>query len=561
MASIIIPGSLGDRLVDAGIINEAQLAEALEIQKTSKNLLGTILTQLGYCTEDDVARVLAKKTGYKYVSINEIGVNAAVANLITPEMALRYNILPLYQEGNTVFVAMKNPNDIITIDNLHLMTGLEICPVIVPDMELAAAIENFANMNSSLDSFDEEEEAALEQDVSEELSIDDKPAVQLVNQVINNAIKAGASDIHIEALEKYMRVRFRIDGVLQEIMQNNIKLFSSVVSRIKVIGGMDIAEKRIPQDGRATVRYEDRVLDLRIATMPTVFGEKIVLRLLERSTGVVKLKDLHFSERQIDRFNKAIHMPYGFVLVTGPTGSGKSTTLYAVLDEISRLETNTITLEDPVERRMAGINQVQMNNRAGMTFAAALRSVLRSDPDIVMVGEIRDAETAKIAIEAALTGHMVLSTLHTNDAPGAVTRLDEMGVEPFLTASSLVGVLAQRLVRKLCPKCKEEYKISREDLLKIIPDLDLEEYPDEEFTLYRAKGCITCNNTGYKGREAVFEFLTVTEEMKRLILDRATVSEVKELAVKQGMRTLKDEGIYKVMHGRTSLEEIARVIV
>ncbi len=561
MAGIIIPGSLGDRLVDAGIINEAQLAEALEIQKTSKNLLGTILTQLGYCTEDDVARVLAKKTGYKYVSINEIGVNAAVANLITPEMALRYNILPLYQEGNTVFVAMKNPNDIITIDNLHLMTGLEICPVIVPDMELAAAIENFANMNSSLDSFDEEEEAALEQDVSEELSIDDKPAVQLVNQVINNAIKAGASDIHIEALEKYMRVRFRIDGVLQEIMQNPIKLFPSVVSRVKVLGGMDIAEKRIPQDGRATVRFEDRVLDLRIATMPTVFGEKIVLRILERTTGVVKLKDLHFSERQAERFNKAIHMPYGFVLVTGPTGSGKSTTLYAVLDEISRIEMNTITLEDPVERRMAGINQVQMNNRAGMTFAAALRSVLRSDPDIVMVGEIRDSETAKIAIEAALTGHMVLSTLHTNDAPGAVTRLDEMGVEPFLTASSLVGVLAQRLVRKLCPKCKEEYKISREELLKIIPDLDTNEYPQEEFTLYRPKGCITCNNTGYKGREAVFEFLTVTEEMKRLILDRATVSEVKELAMKQGMYTLKQEGIHKAMRGRTSLEEVMRVIV
>lgn len=560
-SSVIVPGSIGNRLIDEGIITEAQLAEALEIQKTSKNLLGTILTQLGYCTEDDIARILAKKTGYKYVSINEIGVNTSVANLITPEMALRNNILPLYQDDKTLFVAMKNPNDIITIDNLRLMTGLEICPVVAPDMELAAAIENFANMTSNIDAFDEDDEATLDQDVSEELSIDDKPAVLLVNQVINNAIKAGASDVHIEALEKYMRVRFRIDGVLQEIMQNNIKLFPSVVSRVKVIGGMDIAEKRIPQDGRATVRFEDRVLDLRIATMPTVFGEKIVLRLLERSQGVVKLKDLHFSERQIERFNKAIHMPYGFVLVTGPTGSGKSTTLYAVLDEISRIEMNTITLEDPVERRMAGINQVQMNNRAGMTFAAALRSVLRSDPDIVMVGEIRDAETAKIAIEAALTGHMVLSTLHTNDAPGAVTRLDEMGVEPFLTASSLVGVLAQRLVRKLCPKCKEEYKISREDLLKILPDLNTEEYPDEEFTLYRPKGCITCNNTGYKGREAVFEFLTVTEEMKRLILDRATVSEVKELAIKQGMRTLKDEGIYKVMHGRTSLEEIARVIV
>lgn len=558
-SNLVIPGSICSRLIQAGIINEEQLAEALEIQKTSKNLIGTILTQLGYCTEDDIAKVLAKKTGYKYVSINEIGVNVSVANLITPEMALRNNVLPLYQEGKTLYVAMKNPNDIITIDNLHLMTGLEICPVVVADMELAAAIENFANMNSAVENYDEDD--TEDQNVSEELSIDDKPAVQLVNQIINNAIKSGASDIHVEALEKYMRVRFRIDGVLQEVMQNPIKLFSSVVSRVKVIGGMDIAERRVPQDGRATVRFEDKTIDIRIATMPTVYGEKIVMRLLERNKGSISIKDLHFSERQFDRFNQAIRMPYGFVLVTGPTGSGKSTTLYATLAEISTDDKNVITLEDPVERRMAGINQVQMNNRAGMTFAAALRSVLRSDPDIVMVGEIRDAETAKIAVEAALTGHMVLSTLHTNDAPTAVTRLDEMGVEPFLTASSLVGVLAQRLVRKLCPKCKEEYKITKQELVKMLPDFPVDQYPGEEFTLYKPKGCLTCNNTGYKGREAVFEFLSVTDEMKRLILDRATVAEVKELALKQGMFTLKDEGIYKVMHGRTSIEELVRVIV
>lgn len=558
-SNLVIPGSICSRLIQAGIISEEQLAEALEIQKTSKNLIGTILTQLGYCTEDDIAKVLAKKTGYKYVSINEIGVNVSVANLITPEMALRNNVLPLYQEGKTLYVAMKNPNDIITIDNLHLMTGLEICPVVVADMELAAAIENFANMNSAVENYDDDE--TDDQDVSEELSIDDKPAVQLVNQIINNAIKSNASDIHVEALEKYMRVRFRIDGVLQEVMQNPIKLFSSVVSRVKVIGGMDIAERRVPQDGRATVRFEDKTIDIRIATMPTVYGEKIVMRLLERNKGSISIKDLHFSERQFDRFNQAIRMPYGFVLVTGPTGSGKSTTLYATLAEISTDDKNVITLEDPVERRMAGINQVQMNNRAGMTFAAALRSVLRSDPDIVMVGEIRDAETAKIAVEAALTGHMVLSTLHTNDAPTAVTRLDEMGVEPFLTASSLVGVLAQRLVRKLCPKCKEEYKITKQELVKMLPDFPVDQYPGEEFTLYRPKGCLTCNNTGYKGREAVFEFLSVTDEMKRLILDRATVAEVKALALSQGMFTLKDEGIYKVMHGRTSIEELVRVIV
>lgn len=558
--AVLFPGSICSRLVDAGIITEAQAQEALEIQKTSKALIGSILTQLGYCTEDDIARIMAQKSGYRYVSINEIGVNVAAANLITPEMALRNNVLPLYQEDKTLYVAMKNPNDIITIDNLHLMTGLEICPLVVADMELAAAIENFANMNSSVENYDDDDQTEAVEE-TEELTLDDKPAVQLVNQIINNAIKSGASDVHIEALEKNLRVRFRIDGVLQEVMQNPIKIFPSVVSRVKVLGGMDIAEKRVPQDGRATVRYEDRTLDVRIATMPTVYGEKIVMRLLERNKGNVSIKDINFSKRQFPRFDKAIHMPYGFVLVTGPTGSGKSTTLYATLAEISTLEKNVITLEDPVERRMAGINQVQMNNRAGMTFAAALRSVLRSDPDIVMVGEIRDGETAKIAVEAALTGHMVLSTLHTNDAAGAVTRLEEMGVEPFLTASSLVGVLAQRLVRKLCPKCKEEYTLTREEMLKILPDFPVEEYPQEVYKVYKPKGCLTCNNTGYKGREAVFEFLTVTEEMKKLILDRANGAQIKKLAIEQGMFTLKNEGIYKVMEGKTSIEELLRVIV
>ena len=558
--AVLFPGSICSRLVDAGIITEAQAQEALEIQKTSKALIGSILTQLGYCTEDDIARIMAQKSGYRYVSINEIGVNVAAANLITPEMALRNNVLPLYQEDKTLYVAMKNPNDIITIDNLHLMTGLEICPLVVADMELAAAIENFANMNSSVENYDDDDQTEAVEE-TEELTLDDKPAVQLVNQIINNAIKSGASDVHIEALEKILRVRFRIDGVLQEVMQNPIKIFPSVVSRVKVLGGMDIAEKRVPQDGRATVRYEDKTLDVRIATMPTVYGEKIVMRLLERNKGNVSIKDINFSKRQFPRFDKAIHMPYGFVLVTGPTGSGKSTTLYATLAEISTLEKNVITLEDPVERRMAGINQVQMNNRAGMTFAAALRSVLRSDPDIVMVGEIRDGETAKIAVEAALTGHMVLSTLHTNDAAGAVTRLEEMGVEPFLTASSLVGVLAQRLVRKLCPKCKEEYTLTREEMLKILPDFPVEEYPQETYKIYKPKGCLTCNNTGYKGREAVFEFLTVTEEMKKLILDRANGAQIKKLAMEQGMFTLKNEGIYKVMEGKTSIEELLRVIV
>ena len=560
--SVVFPGSVCGRLLRNGVITDAQLDEALEIQKTNKVLIGNILTQLGYCTEEDIAKVLAEKTNTKFVSINEIGVNMSVANLITPEMALRNNVLPLYLEDDTLYVVMKNPNDIITIDDLHRITGYQIKPLVATDSELAAAIESFVNMNSSLNQYDEKEETEQTTETDEELTLDDKPAVQLINQIINNSVKSGASDVHIEALEKNMRVRFRIDGVLQEVMTSPLKIYASAVSRVKVIGGMDIAEKRIPQDGRATVRFDDRTFDLRIASLPTVYGEKIVMRLLERRNETLRIKDIHFSPRQIDRFTTAINKPYGFILVTGPTGSGKSTTLYATLADISSVEKNTITLEDPVERRMSGINQVQMNNRAGMTFAAGLRSILRSDPDIVMVGEIRDAETAKIAVEAALTGHMVLSTLHTNDAPSAITRLDEMGVEPFLTASSLIGVLAQRLLRKLCPKCKEPYTMSKEKVKEIMPDFPFEQYPDqEEFTFYEPKGCLTCNNTGYKGREAVFEYLTVTEGMRELILDRANGREIRELALKEGMYTMRQEAMYKIIEGRTSIEEMLRVIV
>ncbi len=560
--NIVFPGSVCGRLLRAGKITEDQLDEALEIQKTNRALIGTILVELGYCTEEDIARALAEKTFTKFISINEMGVNMSVASLITPEMATRNNILPLYEENGTLYVVMKNPNDIITIDDLKRITGYDVKPLVATDTELNAAIENFVNVSSNVSQYDEEEEEIEDTLTDEEFSLDDKPAVQLINQIINNSVRAGASDVHIEALEKHMRVRFRIDGVLQEVMTNPLKIYNSAVSRVKVIGGMDIAEKRIPQDGRATVRFDDRIFDLRIATLPTVYGEKVVLRLLERRSESLRLKDIKFSPRQVDRFVAAINKPYGFILVTGPTGSGKSTTLYATLAEISTNEKNTITLEDPVERRMPGINQVQMNNRAGMTFAAGLRSILRSDPDIVMVGEIRDSETAKIAIEAALTGHMVLSTLHTNDAPTAITRLDEMGVEPFLTASSLVGVLAQRLLRRLCKNCKEPYTLSREEVKNILPDFPFDQFPDKnEFTFYQPKGCLTCNNTGYKGRQAVFEFLTVTEEMRQLILRRATGIEIRDLAQTQGMLTLRQDALYKIIEGETSIEEMLRVVV
>ena len=564
--NVIIPGSIEYFLIQEGKITEDQVREAQLNLQDGKGEVTTELVNLGYCTELDVAHAKEKKTGYKFVSIEETGINFAIANIISPELLAKRRILPLYQDEKKLYVVMHNPNDLGVRDNLSVRTGgLEIVPLIATDSELNAAIDTIVNNANQIDTYDEEEEFAREEELAalDELAADEKPAVQLVNQVITNAVKSGASDIHIEPMEKTMRIRLRIDGVLHEVLQNPIKLHSSVASRIKVIGGMDIAERRIPQDGRTTVKVDDRTFDIRIAVLPSVYGEKIVMRLLERGAKSVQLKDIKFSPEQVGRFTKTIFMPYGFLLVTGPTGSGKSTTLYATLAEVSDITKHVITLEDPVERRMAGICQVQMNNRAGMTFAAALRSVLRADPDIVMVGEIRDAETAKIAVESALTGHMVFSTLHTNDAPSAITRLDEMGVEPFLTASSLVGVLAQRLVRVLCPRCKEAVTLTYREIRERLEDYPIPEGKtlDDTTTIYEPKGCMACSNTGYKGRQGVFEFLQVTPEIKQLILKRSGVQEIKELAVSQGMHTLRQEGIDKVMEGSTSIEEVLRVLV
>ncbi len=562
--NVIIPGSVGYFLIKSGVITEEQLFEALNVQKNDKELIGTTLVNLGYCSELDVARALEMKTNCKYVSIEEVGINFALANTIPADLIARKGILPLYQEDKKLFVVMRNPNDIVTRDNLSVITGgLEIVPLVSTDTELNAAIDTIVNNASSIDTYEEDE--VLEEDLSalEDLAADEKPAVQLVNQVITNAVKAGASDIHVDPLEKTLRIRYRIDGVLHEVLQQPVKLHPAVSSRIKVIGGMDIAERRVPQDGRTTVKVDDRTYDIRIAVLPSVYGEKIVLRLLERGGNSITLGDIKFAGEQMERFMKTIFMPYGFLLVTGPTGSGKSTTLYATLAEVSDITKHVITLEDPVERRMPGLCQVQMNTRAGMTFAAALRSVLRADPDIVMVGEIRDGETAKIAVESALTGHMVFSTLHTNDAPSAITRLDEMGVEPFLTASSLVGVLAQRLVRVLCPRCKEAVKVTYRELRNSMEDFPIPEGKtlDDTVTVYQPKGCISCSNTGYKGRQGVFEFLQITPEMKNLILQRSGVQQIKDLAISQGMHTLRQEGIDKILEGTTSVEEVLRVIV
>ena len=563
MAFITEAGFLGDQLIKMGIVTKEQIMQALEIQSQKKNSgqklkLGQVLISLGFCTEEDIARAVAEKSGFNFMSINNTGIDMSLANLITPEIANKYKLLPIGLKNNKLMLAMNNPNDIIAIDDIQIMTGYEVEPVVVPDKELKAVLEQFNNMSKNVISQPEEEEAATSE--AEEDVANEKPAVILVNQIVNNAVKAGASDVHIEPQEKHTRVRYRIDGVLHEIMQQPLKLHPLISSRIKVMGGMDIAERRIPQDGRITLRVEDKTVDIRVASLPSAYGEKLTLRLLNRSSKMITLEDLGFPEVQLKRYNEVMHMPYGFILITGPTGSGKSTTLYATLAEINTPDKNIITLEDPIERRMAGLNQIQMNSKAGMTFASGLRSILRSDPDIIMVGEIRDHETAKIAVESALTGHLVFSTLHTNDAPGAVSRLGEMGVEAFLTASSLVGVIAQRLMRVLCPYCRKKYVLSRKEILENVPDFPME--PNEDsVTLYKAVGCLSCNHTGYKGRKGVYEFLKVTENMQKLIINKASTNEIRQLAIEEGMCTLRMDGLDKVKQGITSIEELLRVIV
>ena len=455
---------------------------------------------------------------------------------------------------------MKHPYDIIAIDDLCIYTGYDVQPVVCPDSELEAAIERYSRTNANIEQAEPEEEVDIEETPSEMDDSAEKPAVQLANLIFSQAIRAGASDIHIEPQEKSMRVRFRIDGVLHDAMQPPKRLHPSLVSRIKVMANMDIADRRIPQDGRISLKLEDKVVDVRVATLPTAYGEKVTMRLLDRSAKLITLEELGFPPFELEKYRKLVHLPYGFILVTGPTGSGKSTTLYATLAAINTVEKNIITVEDPIEYRLEGLNQVQVNVRAGLTFASGLRSILRSDPDIIMIGEIRDEETARIAVESALTGHLVFSTLHTNDAAGAITRLSDMGIEPFLTASSLVGVVAQRLARVLCPNCKEPYEITRDELLSNVPDFPLED-GEEKLTLYRPKGCFRCSNTGFKGRIGIYELLTMNEEIRRLVLQRASTAEINKAAVSMGMVTLRQDGLHKVKQGITSIEEIMRVIV
>jgi type IV pilus assembly protein PilB len=556
-----IQRNLGELLVENGAITKEQLEYALQQQKTNeggRGMLGRTLVQLGYCTEEDIAKVVSLQNDVPFVSLEDYKIDDAASSLITPEVARRYNALPIGFENGKLLVAMMHPKDIIAIDDLRIHTGYDFQPVVCADSELTAAIERYSRTSVSVEQSAEEE---IEPEVAVEVEDDaEKPAVRLVNLIFNHAVRAGASDIHIEPQEKSTRVRLRIDGVLHNAMQPPKRLHASLVSRIKVMANMDIAERRVPQDGRVSLKIDEKAIDVRVATLPTAYGEKVTMRLLNRSGKLITLEELGFPLPELEKYRQIVHMPYGLILVTGPTGSGKSTTLYATLSVVNSVGKNIITVEDPIEYRLDGLNQVQVNVRAGLTFANGLRSILRSDPDIIMIGEIRDAETARIAVESALTGHLVFSTIHTNDAAGAITRLGDMGIETFLTASSLTAVVAQRLARVLCPHCKQAYEMTREQLLANIPDFPLEE-GEAKLTLYRSKGCFRCSNTGYKGRVGVYELLLVNEEIRRLTLDHASGSQIKDAAVDAGMITLRQDGLRKVKEGITSVEEIMRVIV
>jgi len=555
-------------LIEEGIITREQLDDALSKQKLKekagiKSLVGQTLVELGYCTEDDISRVVAKQSGVQLLSFSNFNVDLAAANLITPEIAEKYKVLPIGFENNRLLLAMKNPGDVIAIDDLRIITGYDIKPVVINDKELDTVLKRFKSLSSMLQDSDKEKMSkGNEVEVFDESfnDINTRPAVQLTNQIINQAVRAGASDIHVEPQEKFLRVRYRIDGVLHEVMQHPIDLHPALSSRIKVMANMDIAERRLPQDGRTTLNIEGNIIDVRVATIPTAYGEKITMRLLNRSDRLFTLAELGFNQTELEEFKKTIQLPYGFVLISGPTGSGKSTTLYVSLEILNKPDKNIITIEDPIERKIEGVTQVQVNTKAGITFASGLRSILRNDPDIIMVGEIRDYETSKIAVESALTGHMVFSTIHTNDAAGAITRLIDMGIEPYLISSSLVGVVAQRLARILCEECKQPVTVTRQHILSMIPDFPLEE-GEKEIKLYKAKGCPYCNNTGYKGRIGIFEFLKVTETIQKLMLIRASAKQMRDSAIKEGMQTMRQNGFLKAKEGITTVEEVLRVII
>ena len=548
---------LGAMLLRAGIVTEHELADALEVHNATGQPLGRVVVDLGYATQGAVLSVLAGQLGIPYVDFSIAKPDPVAIASVPRDLAVRYTLMPVSIDDDELLVAMADPQNVLALDDLRIMTGYDVRPAISTRDEIIAAIEDYYSVGARLDEtamdgFDELEVA----DVGELTEVTgEAPIVKLVNYIINKAVADRASDIHIEPQERDLRVRYRIDGVLHEMMRSPKPTQQAIISRFKIMADMDIAEARKPQDGHTELSIGGHSMDFRVSTLPTVYGERVVLRILRKDNIMLRLEDLGFLPFALGRFETSFKKPYGAILVTGPTGSGKSTSLYAAINVLNEPDKHILTAEDPVEYRVRGVNQVQANPRAGLTFARALRSFLRCSPDIILVGEIRDYETAKIAIESALTGHLVLSTLHTNDAAGAITRLTEMGVEPFLVASAVDCVLAQRLARRLCPDCREEYTPPRQVLL----DAGFSEHELPE-TLWKAGGCKKCGGTGYRGRIGVHEVMLVSEEIADLTVKEATAEVIRNLAIEQGMLTLKQDGLEKARIGDTSIEEIARVI-
>ena len=554
---------LGDILLDEGLVTEAQLMAALDEQATRGESLGRVLVEIGMLSETQLVKALAAQVGMEFVELADYPVDRTAVAMLPGAVCRRNVVLPIALQDGFLVLAMANPGNVLAVDDARAISGKQVRPVVAVHDDLMAAIDRFCRADEEIDelasAFEDARQESADTDLSKigDVVEDDAPIVRFVNILVTQAIQDRASDIHIEPTEHDLLVRYRIDGVLHEMQRAPKQIQQGVISRLKIMSDIDIAERRKPQDGRMSVTHNGRKIDLRVATLPTVWGEKVVLRILDNSTATLDLRELSFLDDNFEVYQNSYTKPYGMILVTGPTGSGKSTTLYATLNVVSRPEINVITVEDPVEYRLGGINQVQVNPKAGLTFASALRSILRSDPDVVLIGEIRDHETAQIAIEAALTGHLVLSTLHTNDAPSAITRLIEMGIEPFLVGSALDCVVAQRLARRLCPKCKDEYRPSEVEMIASrFPWTPGEEIP----TLYRPAGCSSCSKTGYKGRMALHEVMYVSEEIERLAVSHASAAEIAGMAHRQGMVSLRDDGWTKVLLGDTSVEEILRVV-
>jgi type IV pilus assembly protein PilB len=553
---------LGALLIDEGLLTEAQLDAALTEQNRSGKPLGRLLIEQGTISEAELVRTLARQVGLEFVDLADWTIDGSVSSLVSEALARRYQAIPIGWEDGKLVVAMADPSNVFAVDDIRALAGADVRTVVATASQILETIERLFRVDGEVDEImqaatDEADDEVDLSSISEVL--EDAPIVKFVNLLVNQAVNDRASDIHVEPTEGDLRIRFRIDGVLHEVMRSPRSIQAGVISRLKVMADINIAERRVPQDGRITMKINGRPIDLRVATLPTVYGEKVVMRILDKGQAVLKLEDLGFLPESLSRFETSYRKPYGTILVTGPTGSGKSTTLYATLNLLNSPDRNIITVEDPVEYRLPGINQVQINQKAGLTFAGALRSILRADPDIVLVGEIRDKETAVIGIEAALTGHLVLSTLHTNDAASTPMRLVEMGVEPFLVTSALDAVVAQRLARKLCDKCKEPYQPTEAELVEAA--WPMEDMGDEWPTINRAKGCTACGRTGYRGRFGVHEVMLVTEEIERLIIERRSTEDIQKVALMQGMISLREDGLRKVALGQTSLEEIFRVVV